>query len=60
MKIRFLQSITAAEGWYYDANEIAEVPDERALQFIKTGHAEAVRDSGGDETAVLSQAARRK
>lgn len=59
MKIRFLMSIADVTGWSYDYGEIAEVPDERALQFIKTGHAEAVRDTS-DEAAVLTGAKLRK
>lgn len=59
MTIRFLTSIADVTGWSYDYGEVADVPDARALQFIRNNQAEAVRDTT-DEAAVLAGATPRK
>lgn len=55
MQVRFKVSI-ASDRWAYDSGKVYELPDERALQWIKTGHAEALREGPGEEMAVAGGA----
>jgi len=42
MLVRFLTSIADVRGWAFDYGEMADLPDERAQEFIAQGKAELV------------------
>ena len=52
MLVRFLTSIADVRGWAFDFAEVADLPDDRAREFIEQGKAELVARScphcGGD------------